>query len=883
MASAVASLCSSTLVQSVGGGLKAQNSAFSAPNSLTFTRRKTVVKATSRVDKFSKSDVIVSPSILSANFAKLGEQVKAVELAGCDWIHVDVMDGRFVPNITIGPLVVDALRPVTELPLDVHLMIVEPEQRVPDFIKAGADIVSIHCEQSSTIHLHRTLNQVKSLGAKAGVVLNPGTSLSAIDMFLMTSPTQRNVIVIRTSMTRHLCDENMGTEVVDLILIMSVNPGFGGQSFIESQVKKISDLRRMCSEKGVNPWIEVDGGVGPKNAYKVIEAGANALVAGSAVFGAPDYAEEDMQNKSEQNIKSYCQASNSQLIAEANHLNLKQQIVCMFIEQSVSAYCTSSRSLQQHLFFLLHSRCKTLRQLSQIHAHIITNGFAQKSFILVKLLSLYTAFKNFPRAHQVFDQVPNPSATLWNQIIRGWSIGGNPRKSVELFNGMGHSLALPDGHTYTFVINGCAKGGLFGEGKQVHGKVLKSGFCSNVYVGTSLVDFYVKSSGDDRVGKAKRAFDEMGERNVVTWNSLLLGCFQCGDVDGARRVFEEMPGRNVVSWTTMIAGCAQNGRCKEALTLFSEMKLENIEFDQVTLVAVLSACAELGDLNLGTWIHSYVVESFTYRKQAVLISLKNALIHMYASCGEIDAAFGIFKGMDQRTTVSWTSMITGFAKHGYGDEALSVFQWMESLEDDNVRPDEITFLGVLCACSHSGYVNEGRHYFQSMIETWGIEPRIEHFGCMVDLLSRAGLLDEAYELVKSMPMKPNDAIWGAILGGCRIYKSVKLASDVADWLTEELDPYQAAGYFVLLSNVYAAAKKWQDVVAIRQKMLDIKARKSPGRSWIQIEGNIFEFLAGDRSHESVSLIYDVLDEITREARFQGYNTYSTDAFTGVKD
>ncbi|KAL0364702.1 UNVERIFIED_CONTAM: Pentatricopeptide repeat-containing protein, mitochondrial [Sesamum angustifolium] len=256
---------------------------------------------------------------------------------------------------------------------------------------------------------------------------------------------------------------------------------------------------------------------------------------------------------------------------------------------------------------------------------------------------------------------------------------------------------------------------------------------------------------------------------------------------------------------------------------------------------------------------------------------------MYASCGEIDAAFEIFKGMDQRTTVSWTSMITGFAKHGYGDEALSVFQWMESLEDDNVRPDEITFLGVLCACSHSGYVNEGRHYFQSMIETWGIEPKIEHFGCMVDLLSRAGLLDEAYELVKSMPMKPNDAIWGAILGGCRIYKSVKLASDVADWLTEELDPYEAAGYFVLLSNVYAAAKKWQDVVAIRQKMLDIKARKSPGRSWIQIEGNIFEFLAGDRSHESVSLIYDVLDEITREARFQGYNTYSANAFTGVKD
>ena len=261
-----ASLSPSTLLQSqVNGVNKLLKPSIFQPSSLTYTRRaiSTVVKA-SRVDKFSKSDIIVSPSILSANFSRLGEQVKAVEVAGCDWIHVDVMDGRFVPNITIGPLVVDALRPVTDLPLDVHLMIVEPEQRVPDFIKAGADIVSEHCEQSSTIHLHRTLNQIKSLGAKAGVVLNPATPLSTIEYVL---------------------------DVVDLVLIMSVNPGFGGQSFIESQVKKISDLRRMCVEKGVNPWIEVDGGVTPANAYKVIEAGANALVAGSAVFGAKDYAE----------------------------------------------------------------------------------------------------------------------------------------------------------------------------------------------------------------------------------------------------------------------------------------------------------------------------------------------------------------------------------------------------------------------------------------------------------------------------------------------------------------------------------------------------------------------------------------------------------------
>lgn len=483
----------------------------------------------------------------------------------------------------------------------------------------------------------------------------------------------------------------------------------------------------------------------------------------------------------------------------------------------------------------------------------------------------------------MFEQVPSPSTTLFNQVIRGSSISGNPRKSIELFNSMGHSSALPDGHTYTFVINGCTKGELFREGEQVHGKVLKSWFCSNVYVRTSLVDFYVKSGGEDGVRKAKLVFGETGGTNVVTWNSLILGCFRCGDVDGARRVFEKMPERNMVSWTTMIAGCAQNGQCKEALALFRRMRHENIEFDQVTLVAVLSACAELGDLNLGKHIHSYVFESLSYRKQPVLISLSNALIHMYASCGEIEAAFGVFRRMKQRTVVSWTCMITGFAKHGFGDEALSVFQWMQSAEDNSVRPDEITFLGVLCACSHSGYVDEGRHYFQSMTVNWGLEPRIEHYGCMVDLLSRAGLLDEAHEVVRSMPMKPNDVVWGALLGGCRIYKSVELASAVADLLTNELDPQQAVGYFVLLSNVYAAAKKWQDVVVVRQKMFDIKTRKPPGLSWIQIDGSIYEFLAGDRSHENARVIYDVLDEITKEARSQGYISYSADACIGFED
>jgi ribulose-phosphate 3-epimerase len=208
--------------------------------------------------------VIVAPSILSADFARLGDEVRAADAAGGDWIHVDVMDGRFVPNLTIGPVVVESLRKTTKKPLDVHLMMVEPERYLDAFAEAGADHLLVHCEPSSTVHLHRTLGHIHDLGKTPGVVLNPATGLDQIEYVL---------------------------DMVGIVLIMSVNPGFGGQKFIPAMIPKIAALRALCDRRGLDTIIEVDGGLSGDNAWQVIEAGANSIVAGSAVFHAPDYAQ----------------------------------------------------------------------------------------------------------------------------------------------------------------------------------------------------------------------------------------------------------------------------------------------------------------------------------------------------------------------------------------------------------------------------------------------------------------------------------------------------------------------------------------------------------------------------------------------------------------
>ncbi|XXG42406.1 hypothetical protein AAC387_Pa01g2697 [Persea americana] len=529
---------------------------------------------------------------------------------------------------------------------------------------------------------------------------------------------------------------------------------------------------------------------------------------------------------------------------------------------------SNSRAVQQHLFSLLNNN-KTpmrMRDLAQIHAQIVLNGYTQKNFVLSKLLFLLISSGNLHHAHQAFQHIHSPSTPTCNHIIRAFSLSPTPHQSLLTYTTRMQPSpnAHPDTHTFSFLLASCSAMGpslaASREGEQIHARVVSGGFYSNVFVQTNLVNMYYCSGRDgEAANKARRVFDEMPQRSVVTWNSMLAGLLRLNDVDAARKVFDDMPERNVVSWTTMVAEFARSGKCKQALVLFREMRRANVEPDQVALVAALSACAELGDVELGRWIHAYSNSNsllFQQGQQQRLVSLDNALIHMYAKCGLVEEAYRIFREMPRRSTVSWTTMITGFAMHGRGEDALAIFKQMVNTR--GVEPDDVTFIGVLCACSHAGLVDEGRRYFEMMIRECRIEPRIEHYGCMVDLLSRAGLLDEAYELVTTMPMEPNNAVLGALLGGCRIHKDVELASRVGGWLYPD-------DHLVLLANVYAAAKRWDGVMRAWERMAKMGVRKPAGRSYIQVNGVIHDFVAGDETHQEAADIYKIVREVMTQA------------------
>ncbi|XP_009604837.1 pentatricopeptide repeat-containing protein At5g61800 [Nicotiana tomentosiformis] len=514
------------------------------------------------------------------------------------------------------------------------------------------------------------------------------------------------------------------------------------------------------------------------------------------------------------------------------------------------------------LIFTLKQQCKTISQIQQVHAQAITNGHLSSfhsTLILTQILHSFTSLLSSlplqPNTHHyatryftsIFSRIENPSTFCYNTIIRAHTLLFSPNTSFLYFLKMHRNSVPPDSHTFPFVLKACALLNSLSLGKTLHSQALKFGFLADVFVCNNLVRVYTVSGN---TSDAHKVFDESCCRDVVTYNLIIDGYVKAGEMDKARVVFDEMPERDAVSWGTLLAGYAKLNQCKEAIELFDQMVSLNVKFDNVALVSVLSACAQLGELEKGKTIHDYI------KKKGIHIDsyLCTGLVDLYAKCGCIEIAREIFETSWEKKMFTWNAMLVGLAMHGHGQ---LLFDYFSRMVEGGVRPDGVTFLALLVGCNHAGLVQEARRFFGEMEEVYGVRRELKHYGCMADLLARAGLIKEAMEMIEAMPMAGDVFVWGGLLGGCRIHGHVELAVKAAENVME-VKP-EDGGVYSILANVFADAGRWDDLVNVRRRRDCAQIKKSAGCSLIQLNGMIHEFISWDDLHPQSNEIYSVLN------------------------
>ncbi|XP_016507336.1 pentatricopeptide repeat-containing protein At1g74630 [Nicotiana tabacum] len=549
-------------------------------------------------------------------------------------------------------------------------------------------------------------------------------------------------------------------------------------------------------------------------------------------------------------------------------------------------------SAAENLCLSLLSNCRTLRNLKQIHAFVYKSGLETDPLIAGKilLLSAVQISDAIDYARRLFIHNPNPDVFMYNTLIRGESESDSPNNSVSSFVRMlRESYSPPDSFSFAFALKAAANLQCLKTGFQLHCQAMVRGLDTHLFVGTTLVSIYGECG---YVKFARKVFDEMNEPNVVAWNAIITAYFRGNDLSGADRMFGLIPGRDLttwnvmlaghtkagdlerakglflqmasrddVSWSTMIVGFAHNGCFDEALQVFRELVGSGNRPNEVSLTGVLSACAQAGAFEFGKVLHAFIEKmGFVW-----ISSVNNALLDTYSKCGYVLMARLVFERMPgKKSIVSWTSMIAGLAMQGYGEEAIKLFHEME---ESGTRPDDITFISVLYACSHAGLLERGHEIFSKMTGIYNIEPTIEHYGCMVDLYGRAGQLHKAYNFVVQMPVPPNAIIWRTLLGACSFFGDIELAEQVKERLSE-LDP-DNSGDHVLLSNIYAVAGKWKDVDTVRRLMAEKNMKKTPGWSMIEVDKVMYSFVAGDKLNDITEEAYNKLTEITLKLKAEG--------------
>ncbi|XP_010243611.1 PREDICTED: pentatricopeptide repeat-containing protein At1g11290, chloroplastic [Nelumbo nucifera] len=616
------------------------------------------------------------------------------------------------------------------------------------------------------------------------------------------------------------------------------------------------------------------------------------------------------------------------------HTLLKGHAKNSSLEDAVSFFCRMKyddvRPVVYNFTYLLKG-CgdnSDLRRGKEIHAQLISNGFSSNVFAMTAVVNMYAKCRQIGEACKMFDRMPQRDLVAWNAIIAGYAQNNCARRALELVVQMQQEGQRPDSITIVSILPACADIGSLRIGKAVHGYVIRAGFQSLVNISTALVDMYSKCGS---VKTARLIYDGMHIRNVVSWNSMIDGYAQNGDseeameifqkmmdegveptdvtimaalhacadlgdlqrgsyihellnqnglgsdvsvvnslismyskckqVDVAAKIFHNLQGKNLVSWNAMISGYAQNGRVNEALSYFCKMQQENVKPDSFTMVSVIPAIADLSILRQARWIHGLTIRSCLDTNVFVM----TALVDMYAKCGGVHTARKLFDMMDERHVTTWNAMIDGYGTHGLGKHAVQLF---EEMRTGVVRPNGVTFLCILSACSHSGLVEDGRRYFTVMKHDYEIEPGTDHYATMVDLLGRAGHLDEAWDFIQKMPIEPEISVFGAMLGACKIHKNVELGEKAAKRLFE-LEPKEG-GYHVLLSNIYATASMWDDVAKVRTMMERRGLQKTPGCSMVELGNEVHTFYSGSSNHPQSKRIYAALEVLGDEIKAAGY-------------
>ncbi|KAL8044078.1 hypothetical protein ABFX02_08G023600 [Erythranthe guttata] len=493
-------------------------------------------------------------------------------------------------------------------------------------------------------------------------------------------------------------------------------------------------------------------------------------------------------------------------------------------------------ALQQCLSSLLNS-CSSLKQLLQIHAQIIISGLHRNSYITDKIIQVCTSgslrtkhpIHSLSHGYNVVCFSGKLEPFSWNNVIKAYATCNadcSRREAVRVFVDMRRLGIRPNEHTFPFLFKACASFLGLGVGRQIHGDVLKHGLHFNVYVQNTLIHFY--------------------------------GC--CKKILDAYKVFDEMTHRTVVSWNSMISASIECSWFYDSIELFIKMRDRGFEPDETTMVIVLSSCAELGNLSLGKWVHSQVIA----KGMPVNCQLGTALVDMYGKCGDVDYASLVFRRTIHRNVWTWSSMILGFAQHGFAGYALQLFDEMR--RNHSIKPNHVTFLGVLCACSHAGLVDDGRYYFNEMKQVHGISPRMVHFGAMVDILGRAGLLEEAYGFVTKMPFEADAVVWRALLSACTIHDvndCTGVGEKVRRRLTE-LEP-KRCGNFVMLANSFAEVGLWEKAAQLRSRMRRGGLKKIGGASFLEVGGSTFKFFSGNYSCVPFSDIILLLNTLNLHA------------------